>query len=131
MRLYTNDDIYRPDDRWLGPAGRTLPFTVSIKAIGAFALIAFAGRAVLGLLGLHGGGLYAADAAVSLALTLAVRCGVSHERPMRAVLAIFGHEISAPRPKQAQVVTARLNPSQLRARQLPQPRRPRRGIRGH
>ena len=94
-RLRPDDEIYRADRSWLGPTGYTLPFLLVLRLIGAGGLV-----------------MYLADLVISCLTAAVVTRFTSPERPVSAMLAVFVHEVSAPRParRPQQPVTVTLRP---------------------
>jgi hypothetical protein len=111
-RLRPDDEIYRHDKSWLGPTGYTLPFKIPYRALPVAGAVFMPALGVLRLIGIGGLALYAGSLIVSsLAAALVVRV-TGPERPVSAMLTIFFHEISAPRPPRGpqEPVTVTLRP---------------------
>ena len=132
-RLRPDDEIYRHDKSWLGPTGYTLPFKIPYRALPVAGAVFLPAFLVLHLTGIGGLALYAGSLIVScLAAALVVRV-TGPERPVSAMLAIFSHEISAPRPPRQpkEPVTVTLRPGLIPVPDaISQGRRLRRGRQG-
>jgi hypothetical protein len=127
-KLRPDDEIYRNNRSYLGPSGYTLPFRIPYRAMPVFAAVFLPGLLVLRIMGASGLALYAVDFLVSCALAAVVVRFTGPERPISALLTIFIHEISAPRPRRRppEQVAVTLRPSLVPLRPLPQPRQSRR-----
>ena len=111
-RLRPDDEIYRADRSWLGPTGYTLPFRIPYRAIPVAVAVFLPFLLVLRLIGAGGLVMYLADLVISCLTAAVVTRFTSPERPVSAMLAIFAHEVSAPRParRPPQPVTVTLRP---------------------
>ena len=111
-RLRPDDEIYRADRSWLGPTGYTLPFRIPYRAIPVAVAVFLPLLPVLRLVGAGGLVMYLADLVISCLTAAVVARFTSPERPVSAMLAIFAHEVSAPRParRPQQPVTVTLRP---------------------
>lgn len=105
MDLDTDDDIYTVDNVYLGPPGYTFPFKARYFAYGLWL-----GLVVLGLvieritIGLHPWPVvYLLAGAVFLTRLIGSR--VTHEVPVRSVLAMFLHELRTPRRNSGRYVS--------------------------
>ncbi len=98
MRVHTDDEIYRVDAVWHGPPKATLPWRARYVAWG-IGLVVF--LLVLGIerqLGIGFGFFSTAWALViSIMITRAVGKRISHERPLKAVMAMWLKELLTPR----------------------------------
>ena len=116
MWLPVDDEIYQVNSVWLGPRGTTLPWRARYSAYGVgatiFLLILWAERRLGVPVGLW---TLAYDLVGTIGATRAVMRSVDHDRPVRVMLAVFGHELSAPREQPAEIRTT-FHPSQVRIR---------------
>lgn len=128
VKLRPDDEIYRHNRSWLGPTGYTLPFRIPYRAMPVFAAVFIPGLLFLRLVGASGLALYAVDMLISGAFAALVVRFTGPERPVSALLTIFVHEISAPRPprRPKEQVDVTLRPGLVPQRPLPPPRQSRR-----
>jgi len=116
MRLPVDDEIYQVNSVWLGPRGTTLPWRAryGAYAVGAtiFLLILWAERRLGVPVGLW---TLAYDLVGTIGATRALMRSVDHDRPVRVMLAVFAHELSAPR-EQPPGAQATFRPGQVRIR---------------
>ncbi|MDJ0345904.1 hypothetical protein QMK19_35310 [Streptomyces sp. H10-C2] len=115
MRMTTDDELYRVDDVFLGPARQTLPFRVRYRAYGI------------------GGGLYALVLALEIWtgligfwpavygllivvwLTTKAMSHIDHDRTVKSAVTTLIHEISAPRtPRRPDATTTRPTLTEVR-----------------
>jgi hypothetical protein len=97
MQMHTDDDLYRVDEVFLGPARQTLPFRIRYRAYGigavVFALVIVAEIAT-GLIGVWAA-IYGLIG--SAYVTKRLMAYIDHERTIRNAVIILAHEVSAPR----------------------------------
>ena len=131
MRLRPDDEIYRSNRSYLGPPGYTLPFRIPYRAMPVAAAVFIPGLILLRIAGVGGLMLYGTDAVISALLAALVTRFTGPERPVSALVTIFMHEISAPRPrrKPQRPVSVTMRPGLIPAGPLPSPRRSRRRAR--
>lgn len=97
--LETDDDIYRVDDRYLGPPGRTLPWQARYRAyalgIGVFVTVLVLARSVLHIP--MSFKLLIILLALTVVVTVRVMRKVTPERPMRSILRAAANDLRSPR----------------------------------
>jgi len=106
---YALDVIFRIHARYLGPEGKTLPFSIPYRGILPAAAAALLTLVVLSAFGVGGWRFAIAGGVLLGTLKLADRYS-SAERPVSSLPAIFSHETGAPRPKRREPVRAVLRP---------------------
>lgn len=128
VKLRPDDEIYRHNRSWLGPTGYTLPVRVPYRAMPVFAAVFVPGLVFLRIVGASGLALYFVDVLISGTFAALVVRLTGPERPVSALLTIFVHEISAPRPRRRpkEQVHVTLRPGLVPQRPLPPPRQSRR-----
>ena len=98
MLIRTDDEMYRVDRTYLGPKGRRFPFRATYRAYGIWLVIVV----VLGFGSLRLG-IPVSLASVLLILTAAVWITIKvglhldYDRPLRAMVWVVWHEVTAPR----------------------------------
>lgn len=103
MLIRTDDEMYRVDRTYLGPKGRRFPFRATYRAYGIWLVIVVV--MAFGSLRL---GIPVSLASVLLILTAAVwitiKVGVhlDYDRPLRAMVWVVWHEVTAPREPRAE-----------------------------
>jgi hypothetical protein len=98
MRARTDDEVYRVDAVWLGPENATMPWRVRYVGWGVGLAVFLLVAAVQRQIGIGFGFFSVAWALVlSIVITRLVCSRISHERPMSAVIAMWVHELRAPR----------------------------------
>lgn len=115
-RLLPDDDIYKRDRSYLGPAPYTFPFRLPYRAIPVGAVVFLVALAVCRVAGMTGLAPYAAALLIACGVAAAaVRC-TSPEVPVSALLVIMAHEIGGRRPprRAPQPETRVLRPGQVR-----------------
>jgi hypothetical protein len=114
-RRYADDDIFRVHSRFLGPKGKTLPFSIPYRGIvpglAAFVL-------TLMVLSAFGVGLWRFVIAAGLAAGAGKLTDLysSAERPVSSLPVIFSHETGAPRPRRRETVHVVLRPGLIPVR---------------
>lgn len=114
-RYAADDDIFRVHSRYLGPKGKTLPFSVPYRGI-LPGIAAF----VLGLvvLSAFGVGLWRFIIAGAMAAGAGKLADLysSAERPVSSLPVIFSHETGAPRPRRRETARVVLRPTLIPVR---------------
>lgn len=98
--ISTDDDIYRVDERYLGPPGKTLAWHARYRAYGV-GIVVFLGVLILlrGILHLPiSARLVMVIIAATITITTIVMKKVTPERPFFAVLRAGLNDLTAPRP---------------------------------
>jgi hypothetical protein len=102
VRIRTDDDVYRVDAVWLGPPKATFPWRARYVAWGVGVVVFLLVLTVERWVGLGFDFFNTAWAlVVTVALTRFVCSRISHERPLGAVLTMWGRELTAPRETSA------------------------------
>ena len=101
--IETDDLIYRVDNHYLGPTGKTLPVPIRYSAVGVglstfFALFIIA-RSVLHLSLSYGTFLILVVATVAVASRITQY--ISADRPLRSVITAAYNDLTSPRPPKA------------------------------
>jgi hypothetical protein len=113
MRLGHDDSLHSVDDVFLGPPSWSFPFRVRYRAYGVGFTVFVA---MLSLERAGGIGFSFGSLAWGLLFTVAITTGlmqlVTHDRPLRSVVATFWSELTGPRPPKAE--RCRLEPSRVR-----------------
>lgn len=98
MRINDDSEIYQVNNIWLGPKGTTLPFRARYSAYGVGLIIFLTLLAVEHRLGMHTSFTSMTVAVMgTLVATKYLMQLVSFERPLKAILAGFWHDLTAPR----------------------------------
>lgn len=99
--MINNDDLlYRVDQHYLGPAGRTLPMRIRYASVGVgagiFLTVFIVGRAIVHVpLGFK---TLAVMVALTVILTGRLTKYVNTDRPLRSVITAAWNDLTAPRP---------------------------------
>jgi hypothetical protein len=98
VQVRTDDEVYRVDAVWLGPPKATFPWRARYVAWGVGILVFFIVFGTQRAIG-FGFGFFtiAWGLVITVALTRFICSRISHERPLTAVLAMWGRELTAPR----------------------------------
>lgn len=98
MQVRTDDEVYRVDAVWLGPPKATFPWRARYVAWGVGILVFFVVFSVQRAIG-FGFGFFtiAWGLVITVVLTRFICSRISHERPLMAVLTMWGRELTAPR----------------------------------
>lgn len=126
MQVRTDDEVYRVDAVWLGPPKATFPWRARYVAWGVGIPVFLVVLTIERQFGLGFGFFTTAWAFVAtIAITRLATSKISHERPLSAVLTMWGRELLTPRertkPTGGAVSTARV--SVRTHRPLPKSRR--------
>lgn len=95
--INSDDDLYRVNGIWLGPPAATMPFRARYVAWGvgiALFLTTFALARIWFPFTFFS---LAWSAVIAVTLTRLICSKITHERPLSAVLTMFGREITTPR----------------------------------
>ncbi|MBB4968261.1 Na+/melibiose symporter-like transporter [Saccharothrix violaceirubra] len=96
--MRTDDEVYRVDAVWLGPPKATFPWRARYVAWGVGIAVFLLVMTVERQMGIGFGFFSTAWAFVAtLILTRFICARISHERPLSAVLTMWGRELTAPR----------------------------------
>lgn len=124
MRIRTDDEVYRVDAVWLGPPKATFPFRARYVAWGVGTVVYLLVLTVLRNIGVSLFWSFAWGMVLTIGITMVICSRISHERPLSAVLTMWGRELTAPRETEAATGGA-ASAAQLRVRaELPR-RKPR------
>ena len=98
MQVRTDDEVYRVDAVWLGPPKATFPWRARYVAWGVGILVFFIVFGTQRAIG-FGFGFFtiAWGLVITVVLTRFICSRISHERPLTAVLSMWGRELTAPR----------------------------------
>lgn len=98
MQVRTDDEVYRVDAVWLGPPKATFPWRARYVAWGVGILVFFVVFGIQRAIG-FGFGFFtiAWGLIITVVLTRFICSRISHERPLTAVLTMWGRELTAPR----------------------------------
>jgi hypothetical protein len=98
VQVRTDDEVYRVDAVWLGPPKATFPWRARYVAWGVGILVFFVVFTAQRAIG-FGFGFFtiAWGLVITVALTRFICSRISHERPLTAVLTMWGRELTAPR----------------------------------
>jgi hypothetical protein len=98
VQVRTDDEVYRVDAVWLGPPKATFPWRARYVAWGVGILVFFIVFGIQRAIG-FGFGFFtiAWGLVITVALTRFICSRISHERPLTAVLTMWGRELTAPR----------------------------------
>lgn len=100
MRVRTDDEVYRVDAVWLGPPKATFPWRARYVAWGVGIPVFLVVLTVERQFGLGFGFFTTAWAFIAtIAVTRLITSKISHERPLGAVLTMWGRELLAPRER--------------------------------
>ena len=98
MQVRTDDEVYRVDAVWLGPPKATFPWRARYVAWGVGILVFFLVLTAQRAIGFGFGFFTVAwGLVITVALTRFICSRISHERPLTAVLTMWGRELTAPR----------------------------------
>lgn len=97
MRLRPDDEVYRVDAVWLGPAGMTLPWSARYSAYGIWLLLFMTLLLVEAVLPMRVSLPPVWEVVLSVLATYAVTTFIDHERPLRSVWQLVRAETTAPR----------------------------------
>ena len=98
MQVRTDDEVYRVDAVWLGPPKATFPWRARYVAWGVGILVFFLVLTAQRMIGFGFGFFTVAwGLVITVALTRLICSRISHERPLTAVLTMWGRELIAPR----------------------------------
>lgn len=100
MKVFTDDELHRVDEHWLGPDNFTLPWTATYGQY-ALWLVYFLGVNAIGRrFGIDVSFFSLAwSILISVALVMLTGRVVNRDRSVGSVLAAFSNEVGAPRPK--------------------------------
>ena len=115
MRLRPDDEVYRVDAVWLGPAGMTLPWSARYSAYGIWLLLFTALLLVEAVLPMRVSVPPVWEVVLSVLATYAVTTFIDHERPVRSVWQLVRAETTAPRGAEPRR-PIRLSASRVRVR---------------
>ena len=115
MRLRPDDEVYRVDAVWLGPAGMTLPWSARYSAYGIWLLLFTALLLVEAVLPMRVSVPPVWEVVLSVLATYAVTTFIDHERPVRSVWQLVQAETTAPRGAELRR-PIRLSASRVRVR---------------
>jgi hypothetical protein len=102
VRIRTDDEVYRVDAVWLGPPRATFPWRARYVAWGVGVVVFLVVLTVERWIGLGFDFFNTAWAmVVTVGLTRFICSRISHERPLGAVLTMWGRELTAPRETSA------------------------------
>jgi hypothetical protein len=98
VQVRTDDEVYRVDAVWLGPPKATFPWRARYVAWGVGILVFFIVFSTQRAIG-FGFGFFtiAWGLVITVVLTRFICSRISHERPLGAVLTMWGRELTAPR----------------------------------
>jgi hypothetical protein len=98
VQVRTDDEVYRVDAVWLGPPKATFPWRARYVAWGVGILMFFLVFSIQRAIG-FGFGFFtiAWGLVITVVLTRFICSRISHERPLTAVLTMWGRELTAPR----------------------------------
>lgn len=100
MRVRTDDEVYRVDAVWLGPPKATFPWRARYVAWGVGIPVFLLVLTVERQIGLGFGFFTTAWAFIAtIAITRLITSKISHERPLGAVLTMWGRELLTPRER--------------------------------
>ncbi len=97
MRLRPDDEVYRVDAIWLGPAGMTLPWSARYSAYGIWLLLFVAVLLVEAVLPMRVSVPPVWEVVLTVLATYTVTTFIDHERPVRSVWQLVRTETTAPR----------------------------------
>jgi hypothetical protein len=98
VQVRTDDEVYRVDAVWLGPPKATFPWRARYVAWGVGILVFFLVLTAQRAIGFGFGFFTVAwGLVITVALTRFICSRISHERPLTAVLSMWGRELTAPR----------------------------------
>lgn len=98
MQVRTDDEVYRVDAVWLGPPKATFPWRARYVAWGVGILVFFVVFSIQRAIGFGFGFFTVAwGLVITVVLTRFICSRISHERPLTAVLTMWGRELTAPR----------------------------------
>lgn len=101
MRIRTDDEVYRVDAVWLGPPKATFPFRARYVAWGIGIVVYLLVLTVLRNIGIGLFWSFAWGMVLTIGITMVICSRISHERPLSAVLTMWGRELTAPRETEA------------------------------
>jgi hypothetical protein len=98
VQVRTDDEVYRVDAVWLGAPKATFPWRARYVAWGVGILVFFVVFGIQRAIG-FGFGFFtiAWGLIITVVLTRFICSRISHERPLTAVLTMWGRELTAPR----------------------------------
>lgn len=100
MRIRTDDEVYRVDAVWLGPPKATFPWRARYVAWAVGIPIFLVALTVERMVGISFGFFSTAWAFIgTIVITRLITSKISHERPLGAVLTMWGRELTAPRER--------------------------------
>lgn len=122
--MRTDDEVYRVDAVWLGPPKATFPWRARYVAWGVGIVVFLLVMTVERQVGIGFGFFSTAWAFVgTIIITRFITSRISHERPLSSVLAMWVHELTAPREtgsgKGGAASAARIRVGQQRPRRRP------------
>jgi hypothetical protein len=98
VQVRTDDEVYRVDAVWLGPPKATFPWRARYVAWGVGILVFLVVLTVQRAIGFGFGFFTVAwGLVITVVLTRFICSRISHERPLGAVLAMWGRELTSPR----------------------------------
>ncbi|HEX3780869.1 MAG TPA: hypothetical protein VHX38_14470 [Pseudonocardiaceae bacterium] len=98
MQVRTDDEVYRVDAVWLGPPKATFPWRARYVAWGVGILVFLVVLTIQRAVGFGFGFFTVAwGLVITVVVTRFVCSRISHERPLGAVLAMWGRELTSPR----------------------------------
>lgn len=102
MRVRTDDEVYRVDSVWLGPPKATLPWRTRYVSWGVGTVVLLVVLGIERQLGIGFGFFSTAwGLLITILLTRLIGSRISHERPLRAVAAMWTRELTTPREARA------------------------------
>lgn len=100
MRIRTDDEVYRVDAVWLGPPKATFPWRARYVAWAVGIPMFLVALTVERMIGISFGFFSTAWAFIgTIVITRLITSKISHERPLGAVLTMWGRELMAPRER--------------------------------
>jgi hypothetical protein len=100
LRIRTDDEVYRVDAVWLGPPKATFPWRARYVAWAVGIPIFLVALTVERLVGWSFGFFSTAWGFIAtIVITRGITAKISHERPLSAVIAMWGRELMAPRER--------------------------------
>lgn len=113
MRINDDSELYQVNNVWLGPKGTTLPFRARYGAYGVGLVIFLIILSIEHRLNMHLSFLSMVIAVMgTLIATKYLMQLVSFERPLKAILAGFWHDLTAPR-QESKALTVRFRTGRI------------------
>jgi hypothetical protein len=100
VRIRTDDEVYRVDAVWLGPPKATFPWRARYVAWAVGIPIFLVALTIERMIGISFGFFSTAWGFIgTIVITRLITAKISHERPLGAVVTMWGRELMAPRER--------------------------------